>query len=204
MTQELTDGHAADSLSATRRDILAASGALALGGVLSANDGEETTVGADSTPVLVAADLVERDAYVEWEVDADASALVRHLRARVDSFEGVEGAATAFVSSGADGIPQYVESATFEDAAAWPAVGEATAAWFAAQRDATATAVRQETDVLTWRIPTGEGTVDAVRLDRIADRVVVTVVGGEIAALLDPVSAARRYAAVVRGRVASQ
>lgn len=188
----------------TRREVLTASGALALGGVLSAGDAGETASPEVSTPVLDAGDLVQSGAYVEWQVNAENSALVEHLRGAIGAFEGDGSAATAFVSTGADGIPQYVESATFADADAWPAIGEATAAWFAERRGTTATAVRREADVAAWTIPAGDGTVDAVRLDRIDDLVVLTVVGGERAASLDPLTAAGQYAAAVRGRAGSR
>lgn len=201
---ERTGRRPASDPTVTRREVLAASGALALGGVLSDTAGGESAAPQDATPVLVADDLVRTSAYVEWEVDAGASALVEHLRATVDAFEGAGSAAAAFVSTGADGVPQYVESATFADTDAWPAVGAATAAWFAERRGTVATPERRQADVATWTVAAGDGTLDAVRFDRVEDRIVLTIVGGEHAAALDPLTAARRYAAVVRGRIGGQ
>jgi hypothetical protein len=198
---ERTGGRPASPPALTRREVLATSGALALGGVLSGTPEDASVSSEDSTPVLAAGDLVQSDAYVEWQVNAEMSALVEHLRATVDAFEGAGSAATAFVSTGADGIPQYVESATFADADAWPAVGEQTAAWFAERHGTAATAERREADVGAWTFAAGDGTLDAVRLDKVDDRVVLTIVGGENAAALDPLTAARQYAAVVRGRI---
>lgn len=154
--------------------------------------------------MLATGDLVNDGAYVEWAVDPTASPLVAHLRETVAAFEGTDVEASAFLSSGAPGVPRYVESATFADAGAWPAVGEATATWFAARNDATATPVRREADVRAWTVPADAATVDAVRLDRVDDLLVLTVAGGAPDARLDPRAATRRYAAVVRGRVGGQ
>lgn len=206
----MTDHHArgggrpASKPTLTRREVLATSGTLALGGVVSGAIEGESASPEGRSPVLAAGDLVRSDAYVEWQVDAEASALVEHLRTTVDAFEGIGSAATAFVSTGADGIPQYVESATFAETAAWPAVGESAAAWFAGQRGTAATAARREADVAAWTVAAGDGTLDAVRFDQVDDRILLTVVGGEKGAALDPLTAARRYAAVVRGRVGEQ
>lgn len=184
----------------SRREVLAAAGTLALGAVVASGEAPADAPSEDQI-VLSTTDLAASHAYVEWAVDPAASPLVAHLRETVAGFEGTDVAASAFLSSGTADVPRYVESATFANADAWPVVADATAAWFAARRDATATPVRREADVASWTVPAGVGTVDAVRLDRVEERLVLTVAGGAPDAALDPRAATRRYAAVVRGRV---
>lgn len=196
--------------SLSRRGFLGATGAVTVGidglrvteNRASRRDTESkgSHVGA-SDVVLSRSDLVGSEEYIEQPVDVAEATLTRHLRNVVDSFTGADGAATGFVNDDADSLPLSVESAAFPTDAPWQRIVPATAAWFGDTHGTTPTVEWRGRETVEWSVTTGEGLVDTVRLSRVDDLLLFTVVAGEQSAGLSPESAVRRYARIGRNRV---